>query len=64
MEALRKNVSEASAQLEGLQQQVQTRADALTELDRQMSYLRQQTSGQLLERYQQNYRFAGSEGGL
>lgn len=64
MEALRKNVSEASRQLEAVQQQVQTKADALTELDRQMSYLRQQTSSQLLERYQQNYRFAGSEGGM
>lgn len=64
MEALRTNVREASAQLEGLQQQVETKADALMELDRQMSYLRQQTSSQLLDRYQQNYRFAGSEGGM
>lgn len=57
VEILRKNISQASAQLEGLQRQVQTKADALTEVDRQMSYLRQQTSSQMLESYQQNYRF-------
>lgn len=62
VEILRKNISQASAQLEGLQRQVQTKADALTEVDRQMSYLRQQTSSQMLESYQQNYRF-GSQGG-
>ena len=64
MAALRKNVTEASAQVEALQQQVQTKADALIDLDRQMNYLRQATSSQLLERYQQNYRFSGNEGGL
>ncbi|KGT87933.1 conjugal transfer protein TraH [Erwinia typographi] len=64
LNALRESVSGASAQLEALQQEVQTKADALAELDRQMSYLRQQTSSQLLDRYQQNYRFAGSEGGM
>lgn len=64
MATLRNNVTEASAQVEALQQQVQTKADALIDLDRQMNYLRQATSSQLLERYQQNYRFSGNEGGL
>lgn len=63
MAGLRKNVHEAATQLDALQQQVQTKADALTELDRQMRYLREQTASQLLERYQQNYHF-GSEGAL
>ena len=64
MKPLRANISESSRQVEALQQEVQVKGDALAEMDRQMSYLRQQTSSQLLDRYQQNYHFAGSEGGL
>lgn len=64
MKPLRANISESSRQVEALQQEVQVKSDALAEMDRQMSYLRQQTSSQLLDRYQQNYRFGGSEGGL
>lgn len=64
MKPLRDNISESSRQVEALQQEVQVKSDALAEMDRQMSYLRQQTSSQLLDRYQQNYRFGGSEGGL
>lgn len=64
MKPLRVNISESSRQVEALQQEVQVKSDALAEMDRQMSYLRQQTSSQLLDRYQQNHRFGGSEGGL
>lgn len=64
MKLLKDNISESSRQVEALQQEVQVKSDALAEMDRQMSYLRQQTSSQLLDRYQQNYRFGGSEGGL
>lgn len=64
MKPLRANINESSRQVEALQQEVQVKSDALAEMDRQMSYLRQQTSSQLLDRYQQNYRFGGSEGGL
>lgn len=57
LKVLRENVSEASRQLEALQQMVNTKANVLIELERQMSFLRQQTSSQLQERFQQNYRF-------
>ncbi|HEN4999251.1 TPA: F-type conjugal transfer protein TraH [Klebsiella aerogenes] len=63
MDSLTANVNTASAQLEALQRDVQVKGDALSEMERQMAYLRQQTSSQLLERYQQNYRFGG-QGGL
>lgn len=57
MKMLRDNISEASRQLESLQQTVQVKSNVLMDLDRQMTYLRQQTSGQLQERFQQNTRF-------
>lgn len=57
MKVLRQNVAEASRQLEELQQQVNVKSNVLMELERQMSYLRQQTSSQLQERFQQNTRF-------
>ena len=55
--SLRENIAEASRQLESLQQMVNTKANVLIELERQMSYLRQQTSSQLQERFMQNTRF-------
>lgn len=54
---LRENIAEANRQLESLQQTVEVKSNVLLDLDRQMSYLRQQTSGLLQERFQQNYRF-------
>ncbi|EAB6419118.1 conjugal transfer protein TraH [Salmonella enterica subsp. enterica] len=54
---LRENIAEASRQLESLQQMVNTKANVLIELERQMNYLRQQTSSQLQERFMQNTRF-------
>lgn len=64
MQQLADNISLANTQLEQLQASVKTKGDALLEMERQMSYLRQQTSSQLLNRYQQNYSFAGNQGGL
>lgn len=72
LKSLRENIAEANRQLESLQQTVEVKSNILLELDRQMSYLRQQTSGLLQERFQQNYRFgivepdpkgSGSNGG-
>lgn len=57
LDVLRKNVAEASRQLEDLQRQVEVKANVLMEMERQMSYLRQQTSSQIQERYQRNYHF-------
>lgn len=57
MKLLRENVAEASRQLEELQQQVNVKSNVLMEMERQMSYLRQQTSSQLQERFQRNYHF-------
>ncbi|HGP1636776.1 TPA: conjugal transfer protein TraH, partial [Salmonella enterica] len=57
MKSLRDNIAEATRQLESLQQTVEVKSNVLMDLDRQMSYLRQQTSSQLQERFQQNYRF-------
>lgn len=57
MKLLRDNVAEASRQLEELQQQVNVKSNVLMEMERQMSYLRQQTSSQLQERFQRNYHF-------
>ena len=54
---LRENIAEANRQLESLQQTVEVKSNVLLDLDRQMSYLRQQMSGLLQERFQQNYRF-------
>lgn len=57
MKVLRDNVAEATRQLETIQQMVNTKSNVLLDLERQMSYLRQQTSSQLQERFQQNTRF-------
>ncbi|WP_058914205.1 conjugal transfer pilus assembly protein TraH [Entomohabitans teleogrylli] len=57
MEALTKSIDRTWAQIQNLQSQVQVKSDALAEVERQMAYLRQQTSSQMMERYQQNYNF-------
>ncbi|HEN3636746.1 conjugal transfer pilus assembly protein TraH [Yersinia sp. 2544 StPb PI] len=56
---LKDSMDIAGRQLNSLQGAVQVKSNALMELDRQMSYLRQQVSSQLLERYQQNYGYEG-----
>lgn len=57
MEALQESLSLAGQSLARLQSQVQVQQDALQVVDRQMSYMRQQVSSNLLTRYQENYRF-------
>ena len=54
---LRENFSEASRQLEGLQAQVDVKANTLMELEQRMGYLRQQVSTQLMSRYEQNLNY-------
>jgi conjugative transfer pilus assembly protein TraH len=49
----------AHRQIAMMQSRVQVQQDAMTIVDRQMRYLRQQLSSRLLDRYQNNYRFAG-----
>ena len=49
--------SEASRQLEGLQAQVDVKANTLMELEQRMGYLRQQVSTQLMSRYEQNLNY-------
>lgn len=58
MKMLRENFSEASRQLEGLQAQVDVKANTLIELEQRMGYLRQQVSTQLMSRYEQNMRYS------
>lgn len=57
MEQLTKSIDRTQAQLQNLQSKVQQKSDALAEIERQMAYLRQQTSSLMMERYQQNYNF-------
>ena len=57
MKMLRENFSEASRQLEGLQAQVDVKANTLMELEQRMGYLRQQVSTHLMSRYEQNMRY-------
>jgi conjugative transfer pilus assembly protein TraH len=57
MEALQESLSLAGQSLARLQSQVQVQQDALQVVDRQMSYMRQQVSSNLLSRYLENYRF-------
>ncbi len=57
MKMLRENFSEASRQLEGLQAQVDVKANTLMELEQRMGYLRQQVSTQLMSRYEQNLHY-------
>ena len=57
MKMLRENFSEASRQLEGLQAQVDVKANTLMELEQRMGYLRQQVSTQLMSRYEQNLNY-------
>lgn len=59
VEQLQASLLQASQNIAQLQSRVQVQQDALTVVDRQMSYMRQQVSSRLLERYQSNYRFGG-----
>lgn len=57
MEVLQDSLNTASQNIARMQSQVQIQQDALQVVDRQMSYMRQQVSSNLLTRYQENYRF-------
>lgn len=59
MEVLQESLNTASQNIAQMQSQVQIQQDALQVVDRQMSYMRQQVSSNLLTRYQENYRFKG-----
>lgn len=57
---LQQSLSQTSQSLSVLQSRVQVNQSTLIVVDRQMSYMRQQLSSRLLERYQSNYRFSGA----
>ncbi|MBU9833691.1 conjugal transfer protein TraH [Rahnella sp. L72c] len=56
---LDKNLAQATTLIAELQTRVQIKQDAVMAVERQMSYLRQQVSSRLIQRYQGNYRFTG-----
>ncbi|EPC4028288.1 conjugal transfer pilus assembly protein TraH [Aeromonas salmonicida] len=60
VEQLHNSLNQASQNIAVLQSRVQINQSALMVVDRQMSYMRQQLSSRLLERYQSNYRFGGA----
>ena len=59
-QCLNNNLNEATRQIASFQAQVQVQQDALLVVDRQMSYMRQQVSARMLQRYQNNYHFGGA----
>lgn len=61
MKSLREGLAKANQLLAVMQSRVQVQQSALMVVERQMSYLRQQLSGRLLDRYQHNYRFSGGQ---
>ena len=60
IEQLHQSLNQSSQNIAVLQSRVQINQSALMVVDRQMSYMRQQLSSRLLERYQSNYRFGGA----
>ena len=60
IDSINNNLNEASRQIASFQSQVQVQQDALLVVDRQMSYMRQQVSARMLQRYQNNYHFGGA----
>lgn len=59
LKPLQESMANANRQLAIMQSRVQVQQDALMVVERQMGYMRQQLSGRLLDRYQNNYRFSG-----
>lgn len=59
-ESISNNLNEATRQISAFQAQVQVQQDALLVVDRQMSYMRQQVSARMMQRYQNNYHFGGA----
>lgn len=60
IDSINNNLNEASRQIASFQAQVQVQQDALLVVDRQMSYMRQQVSARMMQRYQNNYHFGGA----
>lgn len=60
IDSINNNLNEASRQIASFQSQVQVQQDALLVVDRQMSYMRQQVSARMMQRYQSNYHFGGA----
>ena len=60
IDSINNNLNEATRQIASFQAQVQVQQDALLVVDRQMSYMRQQVSARMLQRYQNNYHFGGA----
>lgn len=60
IDSINNNLNEASRQIASFQAQVQVQQDALLVVDRQMSYMRQQVSARMMQRYQSNYHFGGA----
>jgi len=56
---LDKSLAQATTLIAELQTRVQINQDAVMTVERQMSYLRQQVSSRLIQRYQGNYRYTG-----
>lgn len=61
MHSLEDSMQDTNRQIATLQAREQVQQSALMVVDRQMSYMRQQLSGRLLERYQSNYHFVGGQ---
>ena len=59
MDVLQASLTEAGQNIAQMQTRVQVQQDALMVVDRQMNYMRQQVSSNLLTQYQDNYRFGG-----
>ncbi|MGK0603469.1 conjugal transfer pilus assembly protein TraH [Yokenella regensburgei] len=61
MKSLKEGLGKANQLMAIMQSRVQVQQSALMVVERQMSYMRQQLSGRLLDRYQNNYRFSGGQ---
>lgn len=60
IEQLNESLNQASRNIATLQSRVQVNQSALMVVDRQMTYMRQQLSSRLMDRYQSNYKFGGA----
>ncbi|CNI64910.1 conjugal transfer pilus assembly protein TraH [Yersinia aleksiciae] len=61
LDVLTDNLNQANMLVSSFQAKVQIQQDALLVVDRQMSYMRQQLSSKMMNRYQNNYRFGGGQ---
>ncbi|MTC74229.1 F-type conjugal transfer protein TraH [Providencia sp. wls1919] len=61
IDTLMENLNQTSIQISILQNRVTVQQNALMQVDRQMSYMRQELSNKLLSQYQRNYHFANEQ---